>query len=221
MNTLIRAAEIWVPDADGYLLEFGEGAYGDAIEFASTSRALCFGRGEGLPGRVWEEGRPILLEDLAHGYFRRAKAAAHAGYHAAVGLPFYEAGSAERIAAVVVLFFGDVAAAQAAVEVRQIDGATHTSIARIGPASNATNGTNDAFHLTLPIGKGFALSLAGHPSMPIGLGVSSLSVTAMPTPRLDHCSVAPGLADGRAVVSTLTLPILTGHVVTGAVAIDL
>jgi len=75
MNTLIQATEIWVPDAEGSLLEFGDGLYASAVEFGAISRSMCFGRAEGLPGRVWDEARPILLTDLQGGHFRRAAAA--------------------------------------------------------------------------------------------------------------------------------------------------
>lgn len=235
MKTLIHAAEIWVPDADGYLLEFCAGAYGSAIEFDTTSRALCFGRGEGLPGRVWEEQRPILLDSLGPANFRRAKAAANAGYRAAVGLPF---GAQDRLAAIVVLFFGDVATARSAVELWQVDGTTKTSIGRLGMATHAIDGVTDRVtdrtHLSLPIGAGvpagFELTLAGQPSEPIGLsvarwrredapdlspaGAAAAAVVASGMPRLESVTASPGLG-------MLALPIVVDDVVTGAVTIAL
>ncbi len=101
-DSLIQATEIWRPDPDGYLLEFAGGYYGDSLEFDAVSRAMVFGRGEGLPGRVWEEGRAIPLETLQGANFRRAKAARKAGLDAAIGLPF---GVDGQLAAVVVFFF--------------------------------------------------------------------------------------------------------------------
>ena len=47
MNTLIKAAELWLPDADGQLLELTGGLYGAAAAFGFLSRGMCFGRGEG------------------------------------------------------------------------------------------------------------------------------------------------------------------------------
>ena len=41
MNTFIRVAEIWVPDSDGYLLEFGGGVYDNAPDFGAVSRSMC------------------------------------------------------------------------------------------------------------------------------------------------------------------------------------
>lgn len=103
MKTLIRVVEIWVPDADGYLLELAEGLYGNAVDFGRFSRNMCFGKGEGLPGRVWEEGRPIILKDLQGSYFRRRLAAKAAGLTSGVGLPIY---SGDELKAVLVFFCG-------------------------------------------------------------------------------------------------------------------
>jgi hypothetical protein len=100
---LIQAAELWLPDAEGQLLEFGGGLYGDAVEFGLVSRSMCFGRGEGLPGRVWDEARPILLKDLQGGYFRRAAAARAANLVCALAFPSY---FGDALKAVVVLFCG-------------------------------------------------------------------------------------------------------------------
>lgn len=101
MPTFIRAAEIWLPDPAGQLLEFGSGVYLHAPAFGHASRAMCFGRGEGLPGRVWEEGRPVVLDDLQGGYFQRAAAARAAGLTCAVG---FAAWFGPLLKAVVVIF---------------------------------------------------------------------------------------------------------------------
>lgn len=114
MTTFIRAAEIWVPDAEGHLLEFGSGLYGHAPVFGALSRSMCFGRGEGLPGRVWDEARPVVLQDLQGGHFQRAAAARAAGLTCAVAFPVY---FDTLLKAVVVLFCGDVANQSGAIEV--------------------------------------------------------------------------------------------------------
>jgi hypothetical protein len=97
----IRAAEVWLPSADGTLLEFGAGAFGAARRFAATSKAMCFGRGEGLPGRAWDEEKPIVLRSVEDPYFRRTAAATAAGLTCAVALPLFPQG---RIRCVLVLF---------------------------------------------------------------------------------------------------------------------
>jgi hypothetical protein len=103
MNTLIKAIETWLPTPDGSLLEFGGGLYGRATAFGAISRSLCFGRGEGLPGRAWFDGRPIVLKELDGSYFRRAEVAREAGYTCAIGLPLFQG---DALSGVVVFFCG-------------------------------------------------------------------------------------------------------------------
>jgi hypothetical protein len=114
MKTLIQAAEVWMPDAEGYLLEFGSGLYDGAVEFGAISRSMCFGRGEGLPGRAWEQAQPILLTDLQAAHFRRATAAKQAGLVCALAIPCY---FGALLKAVVVLFCGGGGDGPGAVEV--------------------------------------------------------------------------------------------------------
>ncbi|HET7795564.1 MAG TPA: GAF domain-containing protein [Rhizobacter sp.] len=103
MNTLIKAIEVWLPTADRTLLEFGGGLFGAATGFGASSRAMCFGRGEGLPGRAWFDGRPIVLKQFEGSYFRRAEAAREAGYSCAIAVPVFVG---EQLNAVVVFFCG-------------------------------------------------------------------------------------------------------------------
>lgn len=103
MNTLIKAVETWLPTPDGSLLEFGGGLYGRATAFGAISRSLCFGRGEGLPGRAWFDARPIVLKELDGSYFRRAEVAREAGFTCAIGLPFF---LGDALTGVVVFFCG-------------------------------------------------------------------------------------------------------------------
>ncbi len=104
MKTFIRVVEYWIPNGDRNLLEFGGGLFGDANRFAAISNNLCFGRGEGLPGQVWETGHPIVLKQLEGSYFRRAAAAKSAGLTCAISLPIFKDGA---LSAVVVMFCGD------------------------------------------------------------------------------------------------------------------
>jgi len=103
MNTLIRVAEVWVPSTDGLLLELGGGLYRQAPAFGALSRTMCFGRGEGLPGRCWDTGHPVLMTDLQTPAFRRAAAARSAGLASALALPVFRDGS---LSCVVVLLCG-------------------------------------------------------------------------------------------------------------------
>ncbi|WP_207482831.1 PAS domain S-box protein [Arenibaculum pallidiluteum] len=60
----------------------------DASAFVEETRRLGLARGEGLPGRVWEAGEPLWIEDIAgdSGFVRRA-AAAQGALKAAIAFP--------------------------------------------------------------------------------------------------------------------------------------
>ena len=113
MNTFIRATEVWLPSADQTLLEFGGGLFGGATHFAAISRQTCFGRGEGLPGQAWDEGRPILLKQFEGSNFRRTAAAKAAGLSCAVAVPVF---IGDELNAVLVFFCADEAAHKGAIE---------------------------------------------------------------------------------------------------------
>jgi hypothetical protein len=104
MKSFIRVAEVWVPDTQRTLLEFGGGVYRDAGAFAAVSRSMCFGRAEGLPGRAWDSGRPMVLKDFEGSDFRRVRTARAAGLSCAVAVPFF---MNNQVTAVLVLFCGD------------------------------------------------------------------------------------------------------------------
>ena len=113
MKTFIRVVEVWVPSADGTLLEFGGGMYDHARGSGTISRHRVFGRGEGLPGRAWESGRPIIKKRLADSYFLRARAAAAKGLSWAVALPQFHG---IQLKSVLLNFCGDDAAHAGAIE---------------------------------------------------------------------------------------------------------
>lgn len=118
MTSFIRAAEIWLPASDHSLLEFGAGAFGEALSFAAVSRAMCFGRAEGLPGEAWDLGHPVLLKQFEGSHFRRTSAAKAAGLTCAVAIPFFVSG---KLTAVVTLFGSDDQASKGAMELWRND----------------------------------------------------------------------------------------------------
>ncbi len=118
MTSFIRAAEIWLPASDHSLLEFGAGAFGQALSFAAVSRAMCFGRAEGLPGEAWDLGHPVLLKQFEGSHFRRTGAAKAAGLTCAVAIPFFVGG---KLTAVVTLFGSDEQASKGAMELWRND----------------------------------------------------------------------------------------------------
>lgn len=113
MRNFIRAVEVWVPDASHSLLDYGGGYYANAKRFAAASRAMCFGRGEGLPGRAWDEGRPIVLKQFEGSYFRRTELAAAEGLTCGIALPVFAGGA---LTGVMLLFCGDDAEHAGAIE---------------------------------------------------------------------------------------------------------
>lgn len=113
MKTFIRVIEYWVPSTDGHTLEFGGGLFGTAARFEAATRPLCFGRGEGLPGQVWESGRPIVLTKLEGSYFRRGEAARAEGLTCGIAVPIVRE---QRLTAVMVIFCGDDAQHAGAIE---------------------------------------------------------------------------------------------------------
>jgi hypothetical protein len=103
-KTFIRVVEAWVPSNDRTMLEYGGGLYGEATRFAAASRAMCFGRGEGLPGQAWEQRRPIVLKQFEGSYFQRTRTAHAEGLTCGIAVPIF---AGDFLNAVLVLFCGD------------------------------------------------------------------------------------------------------------------
>ncbi len=108
-QTFIRVVEVWVPDETGTLLVLGSAHYGAATRFGASSRQMCFGRGEGLPGQAWEAGHPIVLKHFEGSAFRRTAAAHAEGLTCGIALPVF---SGETLKAVLLIFCGDKPEAQ-------------------------------------------------------------------------------------------------------------
>src|SRR5215207_2803561 len=81
-------------------------AYGiPAEEFEAASRRISLAPGEGLPGRVWQSGKPAWIPDvLADDNFPRAPEARRAGLHAAFCFPIR---SARGVLGVIEFFTGE------------------------------------------------------------------------------------------------------------------
>ncbi|NWG73851.1 MAG: GAF domain-containing protein [Rubrivivax sp.] len=118
MRTFIRAVEYWLPAGDRSHLEFGGGLYGSARRLAAVSPRTVFGRGEGLPGRAWEAGHPLVLQRLDGSYFRRADAALADRLTCGIAVPIF---GGEFLSSVLVIFCGDDEAHAGAIEVWRND----------------------------------------------------------------------------------------------------
>lgn len=116
MRPFIRAAEIWVPSEDKSRLVFKDGSYGPLTAFRNVSERMEFRRDEGLPGKAWATGHPVILKEFANSYFKRTAEAKLAGLTCGTALPVF---SGSELKAVLVLFCGDDDAHVGAIELWQ------------------------------------------------------------------------------------------------------
>lgn len=114
MNTFIKVTEIWIPDKNRTQLEFSAGIYGALTEFKSASKQQHFAYNEGLPGKAWAAGHPLILTAFEHSYFKRTIAAQKAGLTCGIALPIF---SGDFLLAVVVFLCGDDEEHAGAIEV--------------------------------------------------------------------------------------------------------
>lgn len=82
------AIEVWSTQPDSIdNLHLLDGYYGSLQEFEQISRSSRLNIGSGIPGLVWESGKPVLLDDISSCGFQRANAAAQAGITTGLGIP--------------------------------------------------------------------------------------------------------------------------------------
>ena len=75
-------------------------------EFTAATRAFTFERGVGLPGRVWEDRKPVWVRDVTRdSNFPRARVADGAGLHSAFALPILQG---RRVGGVLEFFSRDM-----------------------------------------------------------------------------------------------------------------
>jgi hypothetical protein len=105
MKTFIRVVELWVPDRTRTRLEFGGSLCSDEFsEFRALGENTLFAYDEGLPGKAWASGHPIVLTEFSNSDFKRADEAKEVGLTCGVALPVF---AGEFLMAVMVLFCGD------------------------------------------------------------------------------------------------------------------
>ena len=114
MKTFIKVTEIWIPTKERTRLEFSEGLYGDLNEFRVASEKESFAYDEGLPGKAWAAGHPVVLTEFDHSYFKRTKSAKKAGLTCGIAIPIF---SGDFIMAVVVFLCGNDQYYSGAIEV--------------------------------------------------------------------------------------------------------
>lgn len=141
MKTFIRVVEVWVPSHDRSYLEFSGGLYSSAHRLGAASGSRCFGRGEGLPGQAWEQGRPIVLKRFEGSYFQRTKAAQADGLTCGIALPIF---AGDFLTSVLVMFCGDDEQHAGAIELWHNDPAQGTDMALV---DGYYGSMSDAFEL--------------------------------------------------------------------------
>ena len=114
MKTFIKVTEIWVPDSQRTQLEFGSGLYGALTDFKAVSERQRFAYDEGLPGKAWSEGKPVVLTEFEDSYFKRTDAAKQAGLTCGIAIPIF---SGDFLLAVVMFLCGDDEEHAGAIEV--------------------------------------------------------------------------------------------------------
>ncbi|WP_449271454.1 PAS domain S-box protein [Halobaculum saliterrae] len=102
-------AEVWLPTDDGELRRTDIDYYEDEFaEFSVFSAEHTFGRGEGLPGRVWASGEFEWASDLPGGSFEaypRRERAADADLRSSLGVPVL---ADDEVVAVLTFLMGEV-----------------------------------------------------------------------------------------------------------------
>lgn len=117
-RNFIRVIEVWTPNESGEVLKLDAALYGELEEFGQLSAKTSFVYGEGLPGKAWQQKRPLVLKDFDATTFLRASAAREAGLTAAVAIPIFDG---SELNAVLVMLCGDLSEATGAIEVWQDD----------------------------------------------------------------------------------------------------
>ncbi|WP_028311058.1 GAF domain-containing protein [Derxia gummosa] len=210
MTPFIQVCEVWVPHASRDYLVLHSGHYGDFTELADLSRTLLWSWGEGLPGRAWEAGEPVLLHDLNPAVFKRSDIAARLGLTCGFAIPVR---AGEFLTGVIVFLCSDAAKAVGAFE---LWGATPDEPNYLGlldghygrtqPFGDASRGQTFARGFGLP-GKAWQ---SGLPELMTGLGSSPDFLRAS---QARQCGIDVGIAipvgidsDQPRIVALLSAP---------------
>lgn len=118
VQPFVEVVEVWTPDAASGALTLESGVFGGHAEFEQKARQTSFAKGEGLPGKAWADGKPVVLNGFHGTYFLRAEEAARSGLTTAVAIPAFNGAA---LTGVLVLFCSDNEERIGAVEVWRED----------------------------------------------------------------------------------------------------
>ena len=94
---IARAFEVWTPEGES--LALCSSHYATGLEsFAEARRQLRFNPGEGLPGRSFESGLPVVFDQIKAPEFVRARAASEAGLSSGVAIPVLDGSRVRAVA---------------------------------------------------------------------------------------------------------------------------
>jgi len=121
LTAFIKAIEIWVPSKDQMRLEFCNGHYGELKTFQEASVTKTFDFNQGLPGKAWAAGHPIVLNEFEDSYFERTEAARIVGIGAGIAMPVF---SGDFLKAIIVFLCSDDEDSLGAIEIWHCDTAS-------------------------------------------------------------------------------------------------
>lgn len=84
---------IWLIEEGAQSLRFAGGWHAEKPrmqEFQKASGARGFKKGEGLPGEVWQTGKPLVVDEYKNTAYHRAEPGRAAGLHSAIAFPIHE-----------------------------------------------------------------------------------------------------------------------------------
>ncbi len=97
--------EAWFPNNSNTQLDYSKAWYSTEqalLPYIELSKKYHFERGEGLPGRVWQEKKPVWIKDVQHYHdFHRSKEAIEFGIVAGIGVPVL---SEKEVICIIVFF---------------------------------------------------------------------------------------------------------------------
>lgn len=147
----VRGIEVWEPDRTLSRLVLNHSVYRDASAMETASRGLSFAMDEGLPGEVWQSGRPVFYQQLTSGPFRRSEAAAASGLTTGVGFPIFRNG---RLQSVVLLLLDGGEVLRTAVEHWQVNSTSQRYELAGAVYANCEKLRRLSEHVSFPLGSG-------------------------------------------------------------------
>jgi hypothetical protein len=105
------------PRSNSLDLELVSWSYAGLAAFESESRERVFSHGQGLPGKAWELGHPVLMKS-DDAFFLRSEAAKRAGVATGIALPVF---AGDYLTGVAVFLCGDDQDSVGAIEIWHCD----------------------------------------------------------------------------------------------------